>query len=59
MKGYMLLGEQPVLVQYSAGNLVVSESEARDNYRLVVIGEELDSQLLEPRLGQTIVSANV
>ena len=59
MKGYMLLGEQPVLVQYSAGNLVVSESEARDNYRLVVIGEELDPQLLEPRLGQTIVSANV
>ena len=59
MKGYMLMDKQPVLVQYSAGNLVVSESEARDNYRLVVIGEELDSQKLEPQLGETIVSANV
>ena len=58
MKGYMLLDEQPVLIQYAAGNLDISESASRDNYRMVVIGEELNGQQLEPKLGQTIATAN-
>ena len=59
MKGHMLLDEKPVLVQYSAGSLDVTESEVRDNYRMVVIGEALEAQQLEPQLGEAIVSANV
>ena len=58
MKGYMLLDEQPVLIQYAAGNLDISESASRDNYRMVVIGEELNGQQLEPKLGQTIATVN-
>ncbi len=59
MKGYMLLDEQPVLIQYAAGNLDISESQSRDNYRMVVIGEALDGQQLEPKLGHTIATANI
>lgn len=57
MKGYMLLDGQPVLMQYSAGDLVISESATRDNYRVVVIGEELDTPQLEAKLGQTMTTA--
>ncbi|MDE0310151.1 MAG: GTP-binding protein [Acidiferrobacterales bacterium] len=57
MKGYMLLDEQPVLIHYSAGSLDITDSQSRDNYRMVVIGEELDECQLELGLGRTIAAA--
>ncbi len=58
MKGYMLLDGKPVLIQYATGNLQIEESETRDHYRLVVIGEDLDARLLETKFGRIIAAAN-
>ena len=54
MKGHMLVDGQPALVQYSAGQLEFSESESKSNYRMVVIGHELDSTEISEGLGHPI-----
>lgn len=59
MKGHLKLDGQASLVQYSAGQLDVSPSEAREHYRMVVIGEELNVDQLSRELGMPLASTLV
>ena len=43
IKGHMLLDNEPVLIQYSSSGLDISASLPRDHYRMVVIGQDLDT----------------
>ena len=56
MKGHLKLDGQTSLVQYSAGQLDISPSEAREHYRMVVIGEELNVDQLSRELGIPLAS---
>ena len=59
MKGHLKLDGQTSLVQYSAGQLDISPSEAREHYRMVVIGEELNVDQLSRELGIPLPSTLV
>ena len=56
MKGFMQIDNQPVLVQYSAGQLEILDTTPRSNNRLVIIGQELDSDKLSTGLGTLVAS---
>ncbi len=55
MKGHMQLDGEPSLVQYSTGQLDISESDPRIHYRMVVIGQKLNAQKVASGLGEPIV----
>ena len=55
MKGHMQLDGEPSLVQYSTGQLDISESDPRIHYRMVVIGQKLNAQKVALGLGEPIV----
>ena len=55
MKGHMQLDGEPSLVQYSTGQLDISESDPRIHYRMVVIGQKLNAQKVASGLGDPIV----
>ena len=55
MKGHMQLDGEPSLVQYSTGQLDISESDPRLHYRMVVIGQNLNAQNVASGLGEPIV----
>lgn len=56
MKGFMQIDNQSVLVQYSAGQLEILDTSPRSTNRLVIIGQELDSNKLSKGLGTLVVS---
>ena len=56
MKGFMQIDNQPVLVQYSAGQLDISEAAPRSTNRLVIIGQQLDTDKLSKGLGTLVAS---
>lgn len=56
MKGHMLIDEQPSLVQYSAGQLEISEAVPKAHYRMVIIGHELDLHQIAAGLGTPITN---
>ena len=56
MKGFMQIDNQPALVQYSAGQLEILDASPRSNNRLVIIGQELDSDKLSKGLGTLVAS---
>ena len=58
MKGHMQLDGEPSLVQYSTGQLDISESDPRIHYRMVVIGQKLNAQKVASGLGEPIVVQN-
>lgn len=54
MKGHMKVNGQPALVQYSAGQLDISDAEPKAHYRMVAIGQELDKANVASTLGRPI-----
>ena len=57
MKGHMKVNGQPVLVQYSAGQLDVTDAEPKAHYRMVAIGQELDKANVASTIGIPIANA--
>ena len=55
MKGHIQLDGESSLVQYSTGQLNISESDPRIHYRMVVIGQKLNAQKVASGLGEPIV----
>ena len=55
MKGHIQLDGKSSLVQYSTGQLDISESDPRIHYRMVVIGQKLNAQRVASGLGEPIV----
>ena len=55
MKGHIQLDGKSSLVQYSTGQLDISESDPRIHYRMVVIGQKLNAQKVASGLGEPIV----
>ena len=55
MKGHIQLDGKSSLVQYSTGQLDISESDPRIHYRMVVIGQKLNAQKVASGLGDPIV----
>lgn len=57
MKGHMKVNGRPALVQYSAGQLDVTDAEPKSHYRMVAIGQELDKARIASNLGIPIANA--
>lgn len=57
IKGHVLLDNTPALVQYASGVLDISESEPRDDYRLVVIGQSFEVEPVTSNLGKLVGEA--
>ncbi len=54
MKGHLVVDGQPSLLQYSAGQLEISATKPKLNYRLVVIGQALHPPTFALGLGHPI-----
>ena len=46
-KGYTRLDSQPVLIQFTMGQLDITEVEPRENYHMVFIGPDMDREMIE------------
>ena len=46
-KGYTRLDSQPVLIQFTMGQLDITESEPRENHHMVFIGPDMDREMIE------------
>lgn len=57
MKGHMVVDGQPALVQYSAGQVDVTEAEPKSHYRMVAIGQDLNRETIASDLGIPIATA--
>lgn len=57
MKGHMVVGGQPSLIQYSGGQLEVFEAEMKPHYRLVFIGRDLNPESIASGFGVPITDA--
>ena len=47
VKGYTRLESQPVLIQFTMGQLDITDAEPRDNHHKVFIGPDMDRDLIE------------
>ena len=48
VKGYTQIDGAPALIQFTMGQLVISEAVARENHHMVFIGPDMDRAALEP-----------
>ena len=46
-KGYTRLDSQPVLIQFTMGQLDITEAEPRENHHMVFIGPDMDREIIE------------
>lgn len=51
IKGFMVIDSKPVLVQYTVGQIEITDSVPRDHYRLVFIGQDLNIENLSKGIG--------
>ena len=47
VKGYTRIGEQPVLIQFTMGQLEIASAEVREHYHMVFIGSHMDRDQIE------------
>jgi len=57
-KGYLLIDNQPSLVQYALSGLEITATSARERYYLVLIGKDLDRSELTGRLERLTMGAD-
>ena len=48
-KGYTRLDSQPVLIQFTMGQLDITGAEPRENHHMVFIGPDMDREIIEKR----------
>ena len=58
-KGYTRLDSQPVLIQFTMGQLDITEAEPRENLHMVFIGPDMDREIIEQRFRVLYDSAGV
>ncbi len=58
MKGFMIIDSKPVLVQYTAGQIEITDSVSREHYRLVFIGQDLNIENLSKGIGVPLTTKN-
>ena len=46
-KGYTRLDSQPVLIQFTMGQLDITGAEPRENHHMVFIGPDMDREIIE------------
>ena len=46
-KGYTRLDSQSVLIQFTMGQLDITEVEPRENHHMVFIGPDMDREIIE------------
>tara|TARA_B100000700_G_scaffold108240_1_gene122088 strand:- start:65 stop:1009 length:945 start_codon:yes stop_codon:yes gene_type:complete len=47
VKGYTRIGDQPVLIQFTMGQLEITSAEVREHYHMVFIGPHMDRDHIE------------